>query len=215
MWKLRLLFVADGILDSLRRIIELLNEQMKDTEALGVEIKPFLSGQHHRILVPKLLGQTTAAAQVKKQAGFWDEGSYMERVGRISGAKVADICRQLLAEFTRMGFWIYSPGKGKQALSRFIKARPSISWQRFTPVKKAQRSRSISSISRGHSNRKKTEGSIQRFIEITGIKITEDRIFKRPSFPCEILKNKACFDQYIDIYRDILAQIQDYESNMD
>ena len=39
--RLRLLFVADSIPDELRRVVEFLNEQMRDVEVLAVEIKQF------------------------------------------------------------------------------------------------------------------------------------------------------------------------------
>jgi hypothetical protein len=38
--RLRLIFVADEIPAELKRIIEFLNEQMRPTEVLGVEVKP-------------------------------------------------------------------------------------------------------------------------------------------------------------------------------
>ena len=41
--KIRLLFVADEIPDSLKNIIQFLNNQMVNTEVLGVEIKQFES----------------------------------------------------------------------------------------------------------------------------------------------------------------------------
>lgn len=77
--KLRLLFVADEIPDSLRRIIEFLNGQMADTEVLGLEIRQFISEQNHRTLVPRIIGRTPSAVQVKSQANFaWNEDSYLE-----------------------------------------------------------------------------------------------------------------------------------------
>ncbi len=63
--KIRLLFVADEIPDSLRRIIEFLNEQMTQTEVLGLEIRQYLSSGLRKILVPRLIGQTSSAVQVK------------------------------------------------------------------------------------------------------------------------------------------------------
>lgn len=58
--RIRLLFVADEIPDSLARIVEFLNEQTRDNiEVLAVEIKQF-SGQNTQTLVPRVIGRTAA-----------------------------------------------------------------------------------------------------------------------------------------------------------
>jgi len=64
--RLRLVFVADVISRELRRIIEFLNEQMTQTEVLGVEIRQYVddSGEH-QTLVPRLIGQTETARDTK------------------------------------------------------------------------------------------------------------------------------------------------------
>jgi hypothetical protein len=62
--KLRLLFVADEIPETLRRIIEFLNEQLVQCEVLGLEVRQFRSGTH-RVLVPTVVGQTSQARTVK------------------------------------------------------------------------------------------------------------------------------------------------------
>ena len=59
--RIRLLFVADEIPDSLARIVAFLNEQTRDNiEVLAVEIKQF-SGKTTRTLVPRVIGLTAAA----------------------------------------------------------------------------------------------------------------------------------------------------------
>lgn len=65
--KLRLLFVADEIPETLRRIIEFLNEQLVQCEVLGLEVRQFRSGIH-RVLVPTVVGQTSQARTVKQSA---------------------------------------------------------------------------------------------------------------------------------------------------
>ena len=59
--RIRLLFVADEIPDSLARIVAFLNEQTRDNiEVLAVEIKQF-SGASTQTLVPRVIGLTAAA----------------------------------------------------------------------------------------------------------------------------------------------------------
>ena len=59
--RIRLLFVADDIPDSLTRIVSFLNEQTRDNiEVLAVEIKQF-SAASTQTLVPRVIGLTAAA----------------------------------------------------------------------------------------------------------------------------------------------------------
>ena len=61
--KIRLLFVADEIPDSLQAIIEYLNEKMTDTEVFGIEIKQFVGTDGvTKTLVPSLIGRTAKSA---------------------------------------------------------------------------------------------------------------------------------------------------------
>ena len=55
--RLRLLFVADEIPDTLARVVEFLNEQMPRIEVLAVEIKQFRSASGQMILVPRVIGR--------------------------------------------------------------------------------------------------------------------------------------------------------------
>ncbi len=56
---LRLLFVSDQIPDTLRRIVEFLNEKMPTIEVLAVEIKQF-RGESLQTFVPEVIGRITA-----------------------------------------------------------------------------------------------------------------------------------------------------------
>lgn len=70
--RLRLVFVADDIPATLRRVIEFLNEQMDRTEVIGVEVKQYV-GEGRTTLVPRILGRTTAAMRVKPTSGTYAE----------------------------------------------------------------------------------------------------------------------------------------------
>ena len=63
--RLRLLFVADHIPDSLTRVVEFLNSQMRQIEVLAVEIKQFRGGSV-QTLVPRVLGRSADAASQRK-----------------------------------------------------------------------------------------------------------------------------------------------------
>ncbi|MDL2238522.1 hypothetical protein LJC56_11985 [Christensenellaceae bacterium OttesenSCG-928-K19] len=96
--KIRLMFVADEIPKTLQAIIEFLNDQMVQTEVLGLEIKQYISNDGIKTLVPRIIGNTTKAVQTKKQESKeWDEESFLESVTSTSGKEIADICHRLIS----------------------------------------------------------------------------------------------------------------------
>src|SRR5271156_1374422 len=79
--RVRMVFVADHIPDTLRRIIEFLNEQMDPAEVLGVEVVQYLSDDGLQVLVPRLVGATSAARQTKSSRNGgqqWDRESFLD-----------------------------------------------------------------------------------------------------------------------------------------
>ena len=68
--RVRLLFVADRVPVSLRRIVEFLNRQMNSAEVLAIEIRQFVSSSDETIrsLVPRVIGQTAEARETKAVA---------------------------------------------------------------------------------------------------------------------------------------------------
>ena len=213
--KLRLLFVADEIPDSLRRIIEFLNGQMADTEVLGLEIRQFISEQNHRTLVPRIIGRTPSAVQVKSQANFaWNEDSYLERVEQISGSQTADVCRRLLQEFRRLGCWIYWGGGQKQA--GFVPIFEGAQKHQLGAIYAYDKHISIEIYFQHFKppfNQKERQIELmRRFNEIPGVNIPSAKIFKRPSFDCSLLIKENCFRQYIKIYEDMLDEIRRFEA---
>ncbi len=65
--RVRLLFVADRIPPSLRRIVEFLNRQMNPAEVLAIEVRQFApdGGSALRTLVPRVIGQSEQAREAK------------------------------------------------------------------------------------------------------------------------------------------------------
>jgi hypothetical protein len=78
--KIRMMFVADEITESLRRIIEFLNMQMSPAEVLGVEVPQYV-GTEGTAYVPRLVGRTAAARSKKIAAGSgqpWDRDLFLD-----------------------------------------------------------------------------------------------------------------------------------------
>lgn len=95
--RIRMVFVADELPESLVRIIEFLNEQMNPAEVLGVEVRQYVGGEHI-VYVPRVVGNTSAAAAVKSpaRASRWDEESFIAAVtSRCTPAEVSMVDRLL------------------------------------------------------------------------------------------------------------------------
>lgn len=75
--RVRLIFVADSTTPELRRLVEFLNEKMRDVEVLAVEVKQFLGEDGHKAVVPRVVGLTQAALQVKGSNGKTDRERFL------------------------------------------------------------------------------------------------------------------------------------------
>ena len=97
--RIRMVFVADQIPDELRRIVEFLNGQMRPAVVLALEVKQYLSAQGARTLVPRLLGNTTAAETAKSVSGGQTVHSLEEWIQVFAdrnGRELADTARDLI-----------------------------------------------------------------------------------------------------------------------
>lgn len=96
--KLRLLFVADSIPRDLRRIVEYLNEQMRSTEVLALELKQYTGQNNLRTVAPTIYGQTEVARTSKAvgESKIWTEESFFEQLkSQVDPAAVA-VAKRLL-----------------------------------------------------------------------------------------------------------------------
>lgn len=76
--RIRMVFVADHLPPELIRIIEFLNEQMTPAEVLGVEVPQYVGDDGHQVLVPRVIGRTSAAVAAKRASGRqWDKETFM------------------------------------------------------------------------------------------------------------------------------------------
>ncbi|PSB40439.1 hypothetical protein C7B80_33420 [Cyanosarcina cf. burmensis CCALA 770] len=98
--KIRLVFVADKIPSELQQIIEFLNRQMNPAEVIGVEIKKF-EGQNLKVLIPRVIGQTTAAkgteiSSVAREVRQWNETNFIEEIEIKQGVDIAKTTQTIL-----------------------------------------------------------------------------------------------------------------------
>lgn len=107
--RLRLVFVADVIPATLRRIIEFLNEQMTQCEVLGVEIRQYVSGDR-RVLAPTVIGQSSQSARTKRQTG----GTTFEELMQSASDEVRAVETQLRDLARDRGWVVTTSAVGRQ-----------------------------------------------------------------------------------------------------
>lgn len=68
--KVRLIFVSDKIPGELQRMVEFLNEEMKNVEVIAIEVKQYKDSKnpHEKALVPRVVGLTESARKAKESA---------------------------------------------------------------------------------------------------------------------------------------------------
>lgn len=214
--KIRLMFVADEIPMSLRRIIEFLNGQMTDTEVLGLEIKQFISEFNIKTLVPILIGQTSEAIQVKNQSkGQWDKDSFLQEVERASGEEAVAICEKLINSLEDIGCRIWW-GRGKKYASfvamydgkqkyQLLSIYPYESVTRFELYFQHYATKEpFISI----EIRKKLQN---KFNQINGIHVPDNKLDKRPSFDLSVLKDENNMELFIDVFKFFIEEVKKYE----
>jgi hypothetical protein len=75
--QVRLIFVADQTPRELLRLTEFLNEQMRDTEVLLVEIKQFCAQDGQKAIVPRLLGRPERTRRVSTPQRATDREEFL------------------------------------------------------------------------------------------------------------------------------------------
>ena len=103
---LRLLIVADEIPDSLTRVVEFLNEQMRDVDVLAVEINRYVGGRRETF-VPRVIGRS--AKPGAKPGGGSGILTMEEIVVQYPEGPVRDAVQQLISDARDAGA-TFEPG---------------------------------------------------------------------------------------------------------
>jgi len=102
--RMRMLFVADRIPAELARIIEFLNEQMSPAEVLGVELPQYVGGGH-TAYVPRVIGQTSRAQDIKNPGGgqLWTKQTLLATARERRSDREVAFMERLFADVRRRG----------------------------------------------------------------------------------------------------------------
>jgi hypothetical protein len=211
--RIRMLFVADEIPTELRRIVEFLNEQMKNAEVLAVEIKQF-EGHGLRTLVPRVIGQTAEAERAKSSSGRgsrqWDEHTLFQELETKNGAEVTAVARKILdwakGKMTRISW-----GRGSQSGS-------------FVPILEHQNKEhqlfavwSYGAVEiyfywyqykKPFDTKEKREELLRRLNQIPGVSLPAEAILKRPNIPLSVLKDESALEKFLQVFDWVVSEIK-------
>lgn len=126
--RLRLLFVADEIPDTLERIVMFLNAQMPNIEVLAVEIKRF-RGESTQTLVPRVLGRVSKAP-ARRSSGSRQNlkretflGDFANEEERLAAQRLLDVAKNSGALFD------WKPGSVVVRMRCALRVQPvSVAW---------------------------------------------------------------------------------------
>jgi hypothetical protein len=217
--RMRMLFVADSIPRELQRIIEFLNEQMESADVLGLEIKQFRSSSSPSIhtMVPRVIGHTAVAQQLKKAAGGrpsrkWTEESFFVEL-KARRPDVVDVAQKL-------AIW------GKQHTSYLWFGEGALIGSIVPTLKLSQKHQLFAVWTSGvletyfqwyagkapFNDLAKRRLILDRLNQMRGLSFQESILEKRPSFDLTLLNDPDNFEIFIDTFEWIIAEIRRSET---
>jgi hypothetical protein len=206
--KVRLVFVADVIPLSLRAIIEFLNGQMDPAEVLGVEVRQYVGGEM-KTLVPRVIGQTAAAAGKKtpSQPDRWTLSRFRERLREKKGEAAVATADQILewASERLPDFWY-----GRGTVDGSIVPRLWLDGHRYLFF--SLYSSGVVELSPqwmktmpGFEPDERRREFLERINRIPGVSVPGDAIARRPSFPIRLLETDEARQAFFDVMQWAIA----------
>ena len=216
--KIRLLFVADTIPKTLLRIIEFLNNQMIHTEILGLEIKQYLSDDNRQILVPKIVGQTIQANNIKRpEKREWDRDSFLDDIERVGGIEIKNLAVKFMDECSAMGCRIQFGQGATHSSVTFVYDGKHASTQLISvyPWTKSVCSEIYFKHFKAPFDTVETRKPLKtRFEHVLGIVIPEKKLQGRPGFRFDKLSNEKTYRDFVHIIEDIINAIKNSDNQM-
>ena len=212
--RIRMVFLADIIPPELRRIVEFLNGQMNPAQVLAVEVRQYV-GQGQRALVPRVIGQTSAAQDKKKSSARptkrqWDEATFFAELSERQPGNVVDVARRIL-QWTRSRELDVRWGRGG-SVGNFY---PTVTQdgRRYDALGVAT-SGAIEVVFSGLSpNPPFDDESVLRLYharlnEVIGGLLRESSVRTWQSFPMSVLTNEGTMQQFLDTLEWFFQQVQ-------
>jgi ribosomal protein L30E len=211
--KVRLLIVADSIPSELRRIVEYLNQQMRDAEVLAVEVRQYGSdGTGQKVLVPLVMGQTVQNTGIKsgntRPTKQWDEQTFFADLTQRTNPAEVSVVRHIY-EWAKARVSIRW-GAGAQTGS-FM---PTITSRTATHSLIAVYSSGYIGIqftqlrSRPFDQEPMRLELLKRLNQVPGVALPEKSVYEWPQFPVSILINPVALEQFLQVLDWVVDEIK-------
>lgn len=207
--KIRLLFAADTIPESLLRIIEFLNNQMQNAEVLGLEVKQFSSDDGRQIFVPRILGRTTQSIEVKKKdSREWDYDSFSEQILAIGGQEICTLSQQIIKDFSDLNCQIwYGKGATHSSMMVICHANNKKKMQLFSIypwIKGIYFEICFMYYKFPYDSKESRIQLKEQFESALSVSIPENKWNGRPNLPLNILLNHNKYNQFLKIMQEMI-----------
>jgi hypothetical protein len=213
--RLRLVFVADFIPIELQRVVEFLNDQMTRSQVIAIEVKQYGSDDGaETTIVPRVIGQTAAAQQVKaagqsSPARQWDESSFFDDLVRRAGPKAVEAARALLdwARTNDLEIW-WGQGKRDGSMVPIIRSG-SVKTFLFTAWTYGKLEIDFEYMTSGSfADEARRRELLARINEATVSHIQMGQLSHRPSLSLAALVEEGTMARLLDVFSWTLAEIQ-------
>lgn len=210
--RVRLVFVADRIPAELQRIVEFLNERMTPTEVLALELRQYTGGRGEQTLVPRWLGRTAAARQVKGESPGrdWDEPSWFAELERKHDEASVAVARRIFAWARERGLR-FAFGRGRSDGSAFpvLERSGQNVWPIALWTGPATVELQLQSLAqRPPFDNPGLREQLRARLEETGLMIPAERLDKRPTFKLSLLAEDALLAGFFDAVDWMLEQLR-------
>lgn len=213
--KIRLIFAADDIPDTLKRIIEFLNNQMQNTEVLGLEIKQFTSADGKQLFIPNIIGKTLQASEVKNKRIIrkWNKESFLNDVLKTSGNAIRELAERFIIDIEKIGCQI---GFGTGAthgsiIARYDKKDSSkfylFSFYPWTYCCFIELY--FQYYKKPYDTDEEKKILKEKFEKLLDIDIPVEKLNGRPSFKADILLDEKKYEGYLSLIKEMISNIAD------
>ena len=204
--RLRLLFVADRLPAPLVRIIEYLNEQLRTTEVLGVEIVPHGAADAGVVAyVPVLRGQTSAVPRNKQVATRRSRDEFDQMLSQHHGPRIAEGVAQFTNSVEDLGGQI-TIGTDVRSPTLYTNFVSKVTARRYWPLGIKSRAGKVAVQLRwlakhpAFEDEDRRDELLARISTATGVEVS-GRLDGFPSFEAELLGDEGVRQRLLDVMR--------------
>lgn len=212
--ELRLVFVADRLSGPLVRLIEMLNEQLRTVEVVGVEVVPHVGpvGSSLRAFVPVVRGQTAKVAPQKLPGRRVDPAEFDAVLRARSGDAAVAAVHALLRRTEEAGGWL-DWGSAPATPTVFLTWRSREPSKNIWPVavnaalgKVAIQLQWLKAHGPFASEDARVD-LVARFADAIGSSIPVNNYAGRPGFDVSVLEKPGVLDRVMDVILDCVARV--------